>query len=37
MLSKMYYLLLREGLMNAKIHKRIQNKESFGDKNALVW
>lgn len=37
MLSKMRYLLLREGLTSAKVHKIVQNKEFFGVKNVLVW
>lgn len=36
MLSKMRYLLLREGFTGAKVHKRMQNKEFFNDKNAFV-
>lgn len=34
MLSKMRYLLLREGFTNTKVHKRMQNKNFFNDKNA---
>lgn len=34
-LSKMRYLLQREGFTNAKVRKRIQNKEFSSNKNAL--
>lgn len=36
MLSKMRYLFVREGLTSAKVHKRMQDKEFFSDKNVLV-
>lgn len=32
MLSEMRYLSEREGFTNANVHKRMQNKELFGDK-----
>ncbi len=36
MLSKMRYLSVREGFTNAKVHKRMQNKELFDDEKGLM-
>lgn len=36
MLSEMRYLSEREGFTNTKVHKRMQNKELFGDKKGLI-
>lgn len=35
MLSKMRYLLVREGFTNAKVRKRMQNKEFSSNENVM--